>query len=386
MSKPNRLSINRETFIIDEALSTSYSLNKYTITGICEDNTIYIQSSVHGAELQGNLVIKEIIKYLKNDNVTLKGKIIAVPIANPFATSQKIGTYTYGRFNPVTGDNWNRLYHNLASNNLSEHAINYHKFIQELTDHSQENITKAFKKLIHQTLDKINKSFDEYGISDNKKLFLTLQSFASTADIVFDLHTGPIACAYAYAPEYLKDKCLDTNAPHIILIPNEFAGAMDEATFYPWYKLHEKLEEKNISYKLDFESYTIELSSEEFVCSQRAKTEAQRLIGLLIKRGIIEDASFKLESSKQVICSLNNYVTYRSKCAGLYEYLKTPGQAYKKGEALMEFHRFDNLDSFEVDSNHFVYALEDGIVINHTPTSNIKRGMDLMQCFRIIKE
>lgn len=384
MTNSNSLTIIKEDFCIDESLSTTYTLNKYTISGICEGQTVYIQSSVHGAELQGNLVIKEIISYLKKDGVKLKGEIIAVPMANPFASSQKIGTYTYGRFNPVTGDNWNRLYHNLAGKSLSDQVIDYDKFINALPDLSQETITSSFKKLLLKTLDTTMRSFDDYGISDNKKLFLTLQSFASAADIVLDLHTGPIATAYAYAPEYLKDKCLDTHAPHIILIPNEFAGAMDEATFYPWFVLGEKLKEKNISYDLNFESYTIELSSEEFVCSKRASLEAQRLIGLLIKRGIIEDENFQLPNVDQILCPLSSYVTYRAKKAGLYEYLKKPGEIYKKGDALMQYHLFNNLQELD-DDNHtkIICANEGGIVINHTPTSNIKQGMDLMQCFKI---
>lgn len=379
--------IIREEIVIDESVSSKHILNKYTATGICEDNTIYLQSSVHGAELQGNLVIKEILNYLKNPSVILKAKLIAIPLANPYASSVKIGSYTYGRFNPITGDNWNRLYHNLASDKKGPGVIDYDKFICELKDHNPSSITNEFKKLITKTLDDAIQLHNQYGISENKKLFLSLQTFAANADMVLDLHTGPVATSYLYAPEFLKDKSRDTNSPNIIIIPNEFAGAMDEASFYPWYVLSEKLKAKNISYELKYEAYTVELCSEEFVCHERAKREARRLINLLINRGYIEDKNFNLSKDESVqkinFCALENYVTYRAKKAGLYEYLLKSGESYNKGDKLMRLHRFDNLEQQATTDDEFIYAQEDGVIINHTPSSNIKLGMDLMQCFKL---
>ena len=39
-----------------------------------------------------------------------EGNVTIVPIANPYGLNCKLGEYTLGRFDPVTGDNWNSNY------------------------------------------------------------------------------------------------------------------------------------------------------------------------------------------------------------------------------------------------------------------------------------
>ena len=80
----------------------------YTFTGSKPGPTVYIQSSIHGAEVQGNVVIYHLIKTLKDTEI--KGKVILVPNCNPVGTNIKSGEYTLGRFDPVNGTNWNRGY------------------------------------------------------------------------------------------------------------------------------------------------------------------------------------------------------------------------------------------------------------------------------------
>ena len=69
---------------------------------------VYIQSSIHGAEVQGNVVIYHLIQRLKQ--MPICGEVILVPNCNPVGTNIKAGEYTLGRFDPVNGTNWNRGY------------------------------------------------------------------------------------------------------------------------------------------------------------------------------------------------------------------------------------------------------------------------------------
>ena len=69
---------------------------------------VYIQSSIHGAEVQGNVVIYHLLQALKNTKIA--GEIVLVPNCNPVGTNIKAGEYTLGRFDPVNGTNWNRGY------------------------------------------------------------------------------------------------------------------------------------------------------------------------------------------------------------------------------------------------------------------------------------
>lgn len=70
---------------------------------------VYIQSSIHGAEVQGNIVLFHLLKHLQG--AELRGEIVLVPNCNPVGSNLKSGEYTLGRFDPVNGQNWNRAYH-----------------------------------------------------------------------------------------------------------------------------------------------------------------------------------------------------------------------------------------------------------------------------------
>src|SRR5690606_31905720 len=80
------------------------SLTLYRITGKQPGPHVHIQASVHGAELQGNLVIMELLRQFKT--TPINGSITLIPLANPQATNTKFGTLTQGRYNPITGNNW----------------------------------------------------------------------------------------------------------------------------------------------------------------------------------------------------------------------------------------------------------------------------------------
>lgn len=81
----------------------------YEISSSMDGPHVYIQSSIHGSEVQGNVVIYHLIQALKN--ILVRGKITLVPNCNPVGTNIKAGEYTLGRFDPVNGTNWNRGYY-----------------------------------------------------------------------------------------------------------------------------------------------------------------------------------------------------------------------------------------------------------------------------------
>ncbi|EQC44373.1 succinylglutamate desuccinylase/aspartoacylase family protein [Bacteriovorax sp. Seq25_V] len=373
--------LKKEIISVDQIGSNSLDIYKYTIDQGNPGPTVYIQASVHGAELQGNLVIKNLINTLKSKVVF--GKIVLIPLANPFASSQKIGTYTFGRFNPVTGDNWNRNYHDVAKKEKEGTIgyIDFKKFVNENQSNSVEEIKYNFKSTLKDTLQKFRETQDSFGISDNKDLFTTLQLLASEADIVLDLHTGPIATRYLYAPQYLKEKSKDLNFPFTLLIDHEFAGAMDEATFYPWVRLKEELEIAGIAFENTFESYTVELGSEEIIDSKAADIDTANILNFLKARSVINESA-TIDKTAQVFCHISDYQTYRATRSGLCEYLIAPGMSFKKGDLLMRIYQFDNLDLEVEKQQHDILAVTDGIVINHNHSSNIKKGMDLLQCFK----
>lgn len=342
---------------------------------------VYLQASVHGAEVQGNLVLFLLAQKLSDPEFqkTFKGKIRFVPLANPRGTNQKIGTTTYGRFNPVTGHNWNRNYTDLAK------LIDYQAFVSEHKTSDQAQITSSFKQLLQQTIKAQQQKNLSYGPNDNKKLNLLLQSLASSADIVLDLHTGPIACRYLYAPEYLQGPSKDLLFPFTIVIPHEFAGAMDEACFVPWVELARECEKQKVVFQNPFEAYTVELSSEEKVCSKMAQEDLRRISHYLFKRQVFGPDQTHQVTEPLMHAPLSHYKTYYCPEAGLCEILVQPGQLVDKGEVLARLYQWQKVQTKNLDRPDFqealqeIKAVEAGVVINFTTSSIVYEGMELFQ-------
>ena len=84
-------------------LAVNMNVPIYRMKGAPRSPTVYIQSSIHGAEVQGNG------GYLPSHSAPeehICGEIILVPnCCNPIGTNIKAGEYTLGRFDPVNGTN-----------------------------------------------------------------------------------------------------------------------------------------------------------------------------------------------------------------------------------------------------------------------------------------
>ena len=344
---------------------------------------VHIQASVHGAEVQGNPVIFELMRFFTK--YPLKGSVTLIPLVNPLGSNTKSGTYTQGRFNPVTGDNWNRNFVNVVGFDNEVTKLDLAKFWDEYRNQNHREQVSAFKVAQKKALKNIENHLKEYGISDNREMNIALQSYATDADIVLDLHTGPAATRYLYAGEYALKKMKDIPFPHTLIIPNEYGGAMDEASFFPWTELTRIAHEAGDSFVNPFESYTVELGSEEVISLEEAKLDTTRLLILLAKRSLFKEESIAKEYPKQVdiinaekkyACLLKNYATYYVQRGGLVEYLKTPGEHIKMGEDLyriLDFSPLQTIDDLE-SCIHSYKALKDAIVINHTPSASVTKG------------
>lgn len=79
----------------------------YEIDSEKQGKTFYLQGGIHGGEITLHM-IREVYDYVKNHIVS--GKVKFVPFANPIGWAQKSYTYTVGKFNDKTGEDFNRTY------------------------------------------------------------------------------------------------------------------------------------------------------------------------------------------------------------------------------------------------------------------------------------
>jgi hypothetical protein len=356
-----------------------YFLYKYTITGSLPGPKVYIQASLHGGELQGNAVILSLIEELKQSE--LRGTVVLIPLSNPYATNNKLGKYTFGRFNPNTGDNWNRNFIDL----IKHEQINLTPFCRRYLKDSEEFIREKFQLLLQKEFKKLEMKLTKCNeLHDNNKLNIILQKISSSADIVLDLHTGPSATEYLYSASRSIEEVKHLHFKHVLEVDHDFAGAMDEATFIPWVHLENTFERLGRKINFNFHSFTLELESEEGFSLSMAKLQTKKILNYFIYKKLIPGKSTAKPYTK---AHLSNYITIYSPHSGLIDYEVELGKHFKQGDCLGSIYQFHNLES--EDSSKYklpVIANFDGILINKCPSSAIQEGMELFQVMKTSKD
>lgn len=331
---------------------------------------VYIQSSIHGAEVQGNVVIYHLIQALQS--APLKGEVILIPNCNPVGSNLKSGEYTLGRFDPVNGQNWNRAYH------FDQASLD--QFIQQVDENADIKLLKArFREHVKQGIDEVLAR--EWGVGLAQQLNLKLQRFAFDADIVLDLHNGPVSTRHIYVPEYARESARFFNIPHVILIPNLFAGALDEATFCPWWTLQQQLTDKypQRDWQFGVEAFTVEMGSQEVIDFQAGQQDAQSILSYLSAKGCFAEPLYIPQNMQRHTVYLKDYKILFSQVGGIVEYLAKPGQRVKRGEVMARVLNIDELEDKRAVSE--IKAPCDLIPILHFPSASVLGGTQLYKCF-----
>jgi predicted deacylase len=355
--------------VAQNASGRSLNVPIYKISDNRPGPTVYIQSSIHGAEVQGNVVIYHLLQALKNTQIN--GEVILVPNCNPVGTNIKAGEYTMGRFDPVNGTNWNRGYF-YDKQQVQDFASSVDK------DTSPEDIKSEFRTLLRSSIEA--KLSQEWGLGLAQQLNLTLQRLAVNADIVLDLHNGPVSTRHVYIPEYAKQAAHQFSIPHCIFIPNVFAGALDEACFCTWWSLQDSLKER-LGKDFDFgvEAFTLEMGSQEVIDFAEGEKDALGILGYLASKGVLDEQEFQPATMQRLGVTLANYKTLFTDFGGMVEYCVKPGQKVKEGEVMARVLNIDNLD--DEQAVRTVLAPCDLIPILHFPSASVLSGTQLYKCF-----
>lgn len=369
MQTTNNRLIKSHIAVAQNASGRSLNVPIYRISDNVPGPSVYIQSSIHGAEVQGNVVIYHLLQALQSSSI--KGEIVLVPNCNPVGTNIKAGEYTMGRFDPVNGTNWNRGYF-YDQSKVQEFADSLN------TDTSEQDIKQAFRQLWANAIEE--KLAQPWGLGLAQQLNLTLQRMAVKADIVLDLHNGPVSTRHVYIPEYAKQAAHQFSIRHCIFIPNVFAGALDEACFSPWWTLQDLLKTKmNRSIDFGVEAFTLEMGSQEVIDFEEGKKDAQSILGYLACKGVLDPTLFGPEKITRYGVTLKNYKTMFTDFGGMVEYCVKPGQKVNKGEVMAKVLNIDNLDNRK--SIQEVIAPCDLIPILHFPSASVLSGTQLYKCF-----
>lgn len=363
-------SINKTHMVVAQnASGRNMNVPVYRLSTGQPGPTVYIQSSIHGAEVQGNVVIYQLIQALKSQAIA--GEIILVPNCNPVGTNIKAGEYTLGRFDPVNGTNWNRGYFYDKDKVL---AFAETVTATETPDAIRQRFRHYWAKCITEKL------ASPWGLGLAQQLNLKLQQLAVNADIVLDLHNGPVSTRHIYIPQYARQAALQFNFPHCIFIPNQFAGALDEATFCPWWTLQDCLQDRFAKpYDFDVVGFTLEMGSQEVIQFSEGKVDCQSILTYLCSQGCLPQMSLKPKAMTRIGVDLNDYKTLYTNWGGMVEYCAKPGDLVKAGDLLA---RVLNID--ELDNENGCFELRapcDLIPMLHFPSASVLSGTQLYKVF-----
>lgn len=340
----------------------------YQFKGCSDAPSVYIQANMHGAEVQGNAVIYQLLEQLRQ--LSVQGDITLVPLCNPVGINQKSGEFTLGRFDAITGNNWNRGYHFNEQLPLD--------FARDNPDLSFAEIKTRFRAAIIADLE--TQLLDNpYGLNTAQHLCATLQRMAFDADIVLDLHTGPISERHLYCPEYTKDSAKLFDIPHTLFIPSGFDGALDEASFCPWWHLQLAYKAQGREIPVVVDGFTLELGSQEWLCLEEAKKDSSGILSFLSAKGVIEHGLFMPREMIRYACYLKDYRALYSPKSGLVEYLAPLGGHIKAGEPLVRLLRMDRYGHDDVIE--VIEAPQDSIAILHFASASVNQGTELYKVF-----
>ncbi|GAA4873440.1 succinylglutamate desuccinylase/aspartoacylase domain-containing protein [Ferrimonas pelagia] len=341
-----------------------------TLTGPADGPTVYIQANIHGAEIQGNAVIHHLLEAFKANPPA--GKITLVPLANPIGINHKNGEFTLGRFDPVTGVNWNRQYH-------FDGAL-LDGFVAELTEASDEAIRQQFRAQLRA---QINQRLDNpWGLTVGQNLCLRLQRMAVEADIVLDLHTGPVSARHLYVPSYTRERARHFNIPLNILMPSDFDGALDEACFSPWWQLSERFAAQGRALPVMVDAFTLELGSQEWLNVEDAKQDAAGILNYLQHQGLwshcADPLPYTLTLQTQYACELSDYKALYSPSGGQVEFLAPLCEPVPAGQPLARLWHFNQLGLTPDNGLYQALALPcNAIPVLHFASASVQQGTEL---------
>ncbi|MBW3163861.1 succinylglutamate desuccinylase/aspartoacylase family protein [Ferrimonas balearica] len=335
-----------------------------TVEGHPGGPTVYLQANIHGAEIQGNAVLERLLALCRANRP--RGRLILVPMANPIGINQKSGEFTLGRFDPISGDNWNRQYH-FDNADLDD-------FCQTHLSSDDATLYAAFRQRLKAQL--ARRLASPWGLKTGQLLALRLQQMTVDADVVLDLHTGPISARHLYVPEYARANAHRFNIPLNIVMPSDFGGALDEAAFSPWWQLSQRLAALGRELPMPVDAFTLELGSQEKLDVNQAERDAAGIARYLESQGCWPEGTHKVAPETQYACALADYRALYSPCAGQIEYLAPLGEPVPAGTPVARVWHYERLGQ---DGPLYteVTVPTDAIPVLHFASANVQEGTEL---------
>ena len=349
------------------------SLQVYRFTGAKPGKKAYLQSNLHGAEIVGNSVIYQLIKFLESlDESQLTGEIWLVPVCNPISTNQRTHYFSTGRFNPTDGKDWNRIFWD-----YEKEGEDIQGFAATQLNLSSQEIAENYLKLILNRFQENSEKLKQSSyLPFNEVYRQRLQTLCLDADYLIDIHSSSNqAIDYLYGFRRREESAKAFLLNDMILL-NEYDGdAFDEAFLKPWLALEDSLEQLEKTIIFDKESWTLELGSGMVMNPESVEKGILGIKNYLAAKGMLEITGFPLAETKNHAIAFHEkhlMKKYYAPIGGMIQNRVTPGKVVKTGEKLYEILTF-NKQGKSPDLVK-IYAEADGLIYDISTNQAVNEG------------
>jgi uncharacterized protein len=285
----------------------------------------YIQASLHGDELPGMLVAHHLRQQLAALEAAgqITGEIVLVPMANPIGLSQFLLHAHLGRFELMSGENFNRHYPDQV-------AAVAQAVASQLGADAAANVALLRRALKAAVL----ASPVDTELQSQRR---TLMALSCDADIVLDLHCDAQAVMHLYTDPQCWPDCEPLarflGSRLTLLAQDSGDNPFDEACSQVWWKWDQHFGGR-FPIPQACLSVTVELRGACDVTHELAAADARNIVDFLRWRGLIAGDKPALPAAVGDARPLAGSMPIKSPVPGVLTFLKEVGAEVKAGEVL----------------------------------------------------
>lgn len=292
---------------------------------------VAIQASLHADEVPGLLVAHHLRRRLGELEAqgALQGEIVLVPFANPVGLSQWVLGSHEGRFDLASGENFNRLYADLAPRaaEILEPHVRSGKRVDVAG--ARAALRQACAELTVTT--------------ELQSLRRTLLALAIDAEVVLDLHCDNEAVLHLYTLPALwpeVEPLARLSGSRAVLVADVSGDEpFDEACSAVWQRLSAALAERTGS-RIELPeacvAVTVELRGERDVAHEFAMPDAEAILQYLAWRGFIADPPSHLPELACEPTPLAGSIPVLAPQGGVLVHARPLGSTVRRGELVAE--------------------------------------------------
>ena len=294
----------------------------------------YIQASLHAEELPGMLAAHHLRALLEQaeQQDTLQGQVVLVPVANPIGLGQRMDHKPMGRFEFDSSENFNRHYPDLAG------AV-FEVVRDRLGQDPHGNVA-----LVRDAVAAYVK--DWRPATALHSLRKTLVGLAFDADLVLDLHCDCEAVLHLYTETpcwpQLEPLARLLQARAVLLATGAGGVSFDECFSGLWWQLAEKLAAAPQANRPPCPlpqacaSATVELRGEADVAHALADADAKAIFAYLQHTGVVAGDAPRLPEMACTATPLAGAQSVKAPTSGILVFAAQPGDYLQVGDPVAE--------------------------------------------------